>query len=313
MAMTDSLRLPTATVIVPTFGRPAAIGRCVEALGRLDYPRDRLEILIVNDGGADLLPEEISSRAPGFTVRIVTQTNRGPASARNHGARVAQGEVIAFTDDDCRPEPAWLATLARGVQAEPAALVGGRVVNTLGGNRFAQASQDLLSFLYDYFPEGRELRPFFTANNVACARTGFLRSGGFDETFRYSAAEDRDLSERWASGVGPLRYLPDAIVGHAHDLTLGRFLRQHHYYGRGAVHLARRRRLRGSGRPRPEPLSFYARMLAFPIRRHGWPKGAPIAALVAVAQLSGVLGMAVEVVSPANRVEPSRKAAGAVS
>jgi GT2 family glycosyltransferase len=271
-------------------------------LAQLRYPRHRLEIVIVDDGGGDV-SASLMDLPQDLRVRLVTQKNRGPASARNRGAIEAAGDVLAFTDDDCRPRPAWLLDLTAGLAAEPRALMGGAVVNALSSNLFAQASQDLVSFLYEYFPDGRSLLPFFTSNNIACYRGAFLKVGGFDETFRFSAAEDRDLSERWAAEVGPLRHVPGAVVDHQHALAFGRFLRQHHYYGRGAVHLARRRQKRGQGRPRPEPPVFYAKMLVYPIRHHGWLRGGGIAALVSLAQLSGLSGMLVEAINPSYRDE----------
>jgi GT2 family glycosyltransferase len=297
--------LPSASVVIPTYRRPQSLVGCLRALAKLDYPRSLIEIVVVDDGGG-LEPSFWSDLPRDLTIRLLTQPNRGPASARNTGAVEARGDLLAFTDDDCRPETSWLSELAAGLAADPRALLGGRVINGLATNRFSQASQDLLSFLYEYFPDGRALRPFFTANNMACDRSEFIRVGGFDETFRYSAAEDRDLSERWPAEIGPLQYRPQAIVHHHHDLRFRRFLRQHHYYGRGAVHLARQRRNRGLERPRPEPISFYARMLRYPIRQHGWWRGSAISALVGLAQISGLTGMAAEALRPSQSAPPSK-------
>ncbi len=297
--------LPSASVVIPTFRRPGPLRRCIEALAQLDYPRDRLEVVIVDDGGQDLSASHLSSFGPDLRLSVVTQVpNGGPAKARNLGARRAAGELLAFTDDDCRPNPSWLRELAAALTQRPQALVGGQVANALEQNPFAQASQDLVSFLYEYFPEGRTLLPFFTSNNMACGRDDFLRIGGFDESFRFSAAEDRDLSERWAAEIGPLAHLRGALVRHYHELSFRRFLRQHHYYGRGAVHLARRRRRRGQGPPRPETFSFYARMLAYPVRRHGWRRGCRLSGLMVMSQLSGLTGMLVEAIRPSMPVPP---------
>lgn len=300
---------PTVSVVVPTFRRPGPLGRCLQSLAQLDYPRDRLEVIVVDDGGQDLSATGLSDLLPGVPVRLVIQpVNSGPATARNRGAREASGALLAFTDDDCRPHPAWLLDLATAVEEQPTALVGGRVDNALSHNPFAVASQDLVNYLIGYFPEARSLRPFFTSNNMACRRDDFLRLGGFDETFRFSAGEDRDLSERWAAEIGPLRHLAGAVVDHHHELTLGRFVRQHHYYGRGAVHLARRRHRRGQERPRPEPLAFYGGMLAAPIRRHGWRRGSRVAGLTALSQVASMTGMVAEILWPSldtgSRVPP---------
>ncbi len=286
---------PAASVVVPTRGRPGPLRACIHALSGLEYPRDRLELIVVDDGGQDVSASELTAVASGLPVRLVVQVpNGGPGKARNLGAKEAAGELLAFTDDDCRPQPGWLRELAAGLAREPSALVGGQVVNALDQNVFSEASQDLVSFLSDYFPKARALLPFFTSNNMACRRDRFVQLGGFDETFRFSAAEDRDLSERWAESVGPLLRLPDAIVDHHHALTFRRFVRQHHYYGRGAAHLASRRQRRGQGPPRLEPLGFYAGMLAYSVRRRGWWRGGPIAALMALSQVAGVTGIVAE-------------------
>ncbi|HSG48856.1 MAG TPA: glycosyltransferase [Longimicrobiales bacterium] len=288
--------MPTASVVVPTFGRPHQVAECVRALREMDYPADRLEIVVVDDGSPTALNLGMGA-AGGPTVRLIRQENAGPARARNEGAAVATGEILAFTDDDCRPHPHWLRHLASAVARDPDALVGGHTVNALSGNLLAQASQTLVDFLYESFPSTRALRPFFTSNNIATSAAAFRAVGGFDETFRYSAGEDRDLSERWAAR-GRLRYVPEALIRHHHALSPGRFLLQHHMYGRGAIHLARRRRMRGEPPPSVEPLSFYLRMLAFPVRKHGPARGAAVAGLLAVSQMASLTGVLTEFFRP---------------
>jgi GT2 family glycosyltransferase len=286
-------------VVVPTYGRPGPLRRCVEALARLDYPADRLEVLVVDDAS----PEPVGAGDVDFpgTLRVIrVRNNRGPAAARNRGAGEATGRILLFTDDDCRPDPGWARAFARVLEEEPDALVGGDTLNGLDQNLFAQASQDLISYLYVAFARSRRLQPFFTSNNVAMRRDRFLDVGGFDESFRLSAGEDRDLCERWGADVGPLRFVGDARIRHYHDLTLGRFVRQHFRYGRGAVHLARLRSARGQARPRPEPLSFYARMLAHPTEGRPAGRGVKLSVLVALSQLCSVAGMAAEAVHPHN-------------
>jgi len=232
----------------------------------------------------------------GVDLVVVHQQNQGPATARNRGAREAGGEILAFTDDDCRPRPDWLRRLVATLVEEPAAMAGGRVANGLTGNLWAQASQDLISYLYQAFSTSTSLRPFFTTNNVAIRRDPFLAIGGFDVGFPLPAAEDRDLSERWARDVGPLRFVEDAVVDHFHRLDGWSFARQHHGYGRGAVQLARRRRTRGAGVPAPEPLSFYLRMAAYPFRQDPGLRGLFVSGLVVGSQLCGLTGMAREAI-----------------
>lgn len=292
---------PMVSVIVPTFGRPARVAECVEALRHQDYPPDRLEIVVVDDGSPD--PVEIEGAgdmSSGPRVRVIRQQNAGPATARNRGAAEARGDVLAFTDDDCQPEPSWVATFVRALAEEPDALVGGHTVNGLDRNLAAAASQVLIDYLYAYFERARRLRPFFTSNNIAVSAAAFARVGGFDTSFRFSAGEDRDLSERWTRSGSALRYVPEARVRHFHALTIRTFVRQHHYYGRGAAHLARRRRGRDEPPPSVEPLSFYTGMLAYPLRDGLSVRGLVLSWLMLVSQVATITGILVESARPSS-------------
>ncbi|HKK94313.1 MAG TPA: glycosyltransferase [Longimicrobiales bacterium] len=291
---------PFVSVIVPTFRRPDRVKECVAALRQQDYPADRLEVLIVDDGSPDPVEIDGSVGSDGPGIRLIRQRNAGPARARNHGAAEAEGSVLAFTDDDCRPDPGWAAALVRALAEEPLALTGGTTVNGLERNLMAEASQVLIDYLYEYFERARRLLPFFTSNNIAVSAEAFRAMGGFDESFRFSAGEDRDLSERWAREIGPLRHVPEATVRHFHHLSLGSFLRQHHYYGRGATHLARRRRVRGAPPPTVEPMSFYTGMLMYPLRNRSPVRGVVLSGLMLASQAATVTGVLVESVRPSS-------------
>ena len=277
---------PATSVVVPSFGRPAALRACLEALMAQDDP-DR-EVVVVDDGSPDPLAP-LCEGLPG--VRCVRQDNAGPAAARNRGAREARGAFLAFTDDDCRPRPGWLSALRRAWGGDPRRMVGGRVENGLPANPYAAASQALCDYLYDYYGAAGGEAPFFTTNNVGVAREGFERLGGFDESFPIAAAEDRDLGLRWRDGGGVLRFAPEAVVDHHHPLTLRRFLRQHANYGRGARHLHRALDRRNAEQPRVEPPRFYAGLVLWPMRRRG-VRGLCGSVLMGLSQVAMVRGYA---------------------
>ncbi len=225
------------SIVVPTFQRPAPLRACVDALNRLHYPADSVEILIVNDGGN--LPSPPPSRLP---LRVLQQQNRGPGAARNLGARHAAGRWLAFTDDDCLPHPQWLTELAAALAEASDVLCGGHTRNELTENACSATSQLIVDAAYRYFNPNPARGRFLASNNMAVWREPFLAAGGFDERFRI-ASEDRELTARWASRHGRIVWIPTAIVGHAHHLNLSRFLRQHFRYGQGAAlfHNVRRR------------------------------------------------------------------------
>ncbi len=245
------------SVVIPTHRRPAAVGRCLEALASLDHPAERLQVVVVDDGGGIPLTPTLAPFEDRLSVTLLEQARAGPAAARNAGARRATGELIAFTDDDCRPRPGWLAALARHHAEAPQDGLGGRTANGLPQNPYSEASELVIAVGYTQNARAPERPAFFASNNMAFPRDGFEEVGGFDERFR--TAEDRDICARWGAAGRRMAYVPEAVVDHAHDLTLGGFWRQQFAYGRGACryHRAESRR---SGRVRPEP-AFYAALL----------------------------------------------------
>ncbi|MGF1477022.1 MAG: glycosyltransferase [Geminicoccaceae bacterium] len=250
-------------------------------------------MIVVDDGSPEPVEPVVAKANGRLHVTCLRQENAGPAKARNRGAAAAQGQYLAFTDDDCRPEPTWLERLIAPLKDRPDALVGGQTVNLLTDNVYAEASQDLVSFLYDYaLRHGRGL-DFFTSNNMACRKDRFAALGGFDETFPLAAAEDRDFGLRWKEQGWPLIHAPGAVVGHLHALSLARFWRQQANYGRGARHL-RVRMADRDGRKVPfEGLRFYARMAHFPFRE-GRPNAALRTCLLGLSQVAMVAGFADE-------------------
>lgn len=296
---------PFASVIVPTFNRPEALRTCLEAILQQRYPAGRVEVLVVDDGGdapLDALVSSLREQArqqtlSGVPIRLVRQPNAGPAAARNYGAHLARGALLAFTDDDCRPAPMWLAALADAHAACPTALLGGHTRNALPDNLFSSASQLLVDFLRAYHrlaPSGSPLEApptaFFTSNNIAAPRTLFHEVGGFDTAFPLAAGEDREFGERWTRSGYALRYVPTAHVDHAHPLSLTGYLRQHFNYGRGALRVHRHRAHPARDGVLPEPPAFYADLLRYPARcRH--PDALRLTVLFGLAQAATAAGL----------------------
>lgn len=281
---------PRCSIVVPTYQRPVALAACLESLAAQDYPRDRYEVIVVNDGGASV-QDVVTPFATRVDVRVIEQPNAGPGAARNRGAHAAAGKMLAFTDDDCRADPSWLAALAARLTAEPDCVVGGRVTSTLDGPRHlcSGASQMLVSYLYAYYNRDGETARFFTSNNLAVRREAFVNIGGFDASYRGPAAEDREFCDRWVTGGGRMVYAADAVIRHAHPLTLPAFWRQHFRYGRGALHFRQARAARNAGSVRLEPARFYSDLLAYPWRcAHAQPFR--MAMLLAIAQAANALG-----------------------
>ena len=266
------------SVIIPTRGRPEQLRRCLRSLAELDWPADGYEVIVVDDGGG------LSEGIVGAEARLIRQKHAGPAAARNRGAHEAVNTRLAFVDDDCVVTPGWLAGFARALDEHPGAAAGGRVVNGLPGNLFSTATETMIEYMYAASDER-----FVTTNNLAVPRAGFLELGGFDEGFPLAAAEDRDFSQRWlASGV-QIVSADDAVVEHAHELTLRGFVRQHFAYGRGA-YIYRSRD--ASTRKRAAP-GFYRNLVTEPLRSKR-PRALQLSVALALSQVATVAGYAVQ-------------------
>lgn len=281
--------LPSISVIIPTFNRPRHLRACLESLKSLRYPTDRFEIIIVDDGSREPMKAIADTFVDSLPVRAIAQANSGPAIARNLGLEAATGELIAFTDDDCKPHREWLEELAKGFRNHPTAALGGRVVNARPRNLYSSASQQLVDYLYQYYRPQETGRGFFTSNNLAFPADRLRSIGGFSANFPGAGAEDRELCERWAREGGRMIYLPAARVDHWHQLSLVKFARQHFGYGRGAwiYHKARADYARQP--VKMEPWSFYYRLITCPFRA---PEPNPLAstALLALSQAANASG-----------------------
>jgi GT2 family glycosyltransferase len=277
-------RLPFFSVVVATFQRPDSLARCLEALATQELPREHFEVVVVDDGSANPPRSIVQRFTSTLAVRLIEQSNAGPAAARNAGAAAARGDYLAFTDDDCRPDPHWLRALREVALRYPGCAIGGRVENVFGDGLYSTASQLLIEFLYEYYNVGESDGRFFITSNLAFPACAFRALGGFDTSFPLAAAEDRDVCDRWREAGHTMVYANDAVVHHAHALRLGSFCRQHFNYGRGAYYLHRARSRRGEGPLRVEPLHFYARLVTYPLGRSAAPRSLALAALAALSQ-----------------------------
>jgi len=285
---------PFFSIIIPTYKRPRQVAACMQSLVELDYSPDCFEVIVVDDGGETPLDEVAASSGDRLDVRLLRQPNSGPATARNTGAARAKGEFLAFTDDDCRPAPDWLKSLAVRFGKDPDCVIGGRTINALPDNPYSSASQLLIDYLYSYYNADPYRARFLASSNLGMAADRFRAIGGFDTTFPRAAGEDREFCDRWLSQGFRIIYASEVIVHHAHPLTFRTFWRQHFWYGRGAFAFHRIRARRGLGRVKVEPVSFYRNLLRYPFLHERGIKALLLGSLLIGAQVANAAGFFVE-------------------
>src|SRR5579864_2281790 len=206
------------SIIIPTFNGASRIGNCLEAVLKQTAGRDA-EVLVVNDGSTDKTAALVAEFAG---VRLISQSNSGPAAARNRGALEAKGTIILFTDDDCVPMPDWLDAMLEPFN-DPE-LVGAKgAYRTLQKSlvaRFVQAEYEDRYRLMKGLPN----IDFIDTYSAAFRRDRFLEMNGYDTSFPVACAEDVELSYRMSARGWTMKFVPAAIVYHTHPDTLWKYL-----------------------------------------------------------------------------------------
>ncbi len=214
---------PLISVVIPIHNAQEALGDCLDALERQTMPREKYEIIVVNDGPVDTAIETIADR---HGVIFLSQAQRGAAAARNLGAKQAQGDILLFTDADCIPESNWVEAMIAPFADQEIAGVCGLVRTRQTGlvPRFIQLEYD-----YRYRNIARHTRIDFVNTGTAGYRKHvFMESGGFRE--HLLGAEDTELSFRLAGQGHKMVFAPEAIVYHSHPESILEYARRKHHY-----------------------------------------------------------------------------------
>ena len=279
--------VPAVSVVIPTFGRPESLTRCLEALAAQTLAHGAFEVIVCDDGSPSPAAPTVEPFADRMTVRVVRRRRAGPAAARNEGARYARAPLIAFTDDDCVPTPLWLELLVDRMRRHPGHMIGGSIVNLLPDDPYATATQLIMSSVYDYYSRHAVGHQFFSTTNLAVPANRFWLLDGFSEQFVRAAGEDYDLCARWAEAGFPSEYAPEVEVGHAHGHSLASFWRQHFGYGRALLRVRQgmAQRRGGSGIDLESP-SFYRQILTYPLLHSEHGSAVRNALLVLLAQVA---------------------------
>ncbi|MFN0088094.1 MAG: glycosyltransferase [Blastocatellia bacterium] len=209
------------SVIIPTRNRSADLRRCLEALAAQDFPRERFEVIVCDDGSdEDIQAVAHAMAGAGLPVRWERQAPLGPAAARNLGIQHAAGEIVAMTDSDTLPDPRWLTKLCEALDADPDAVGVEGLVYAENEGEFDPLGEG---------PSNKAGGVFLTCN-CAYRRRALMRVGGFDEGFPYPAYEDTDLAAA-AGRLGRILWQPEARVMHPQrPLTLRAVIKKLHHW-----------------------------------------------------------------------------------
>jgi len=197
---------PRLSVIVPHYNDLQGLARCLDCLDQQTLPREQFEIVVADNNspqGREAVAAVIGDRA---TLVVVTEKGAGPA--RNGGVAASRGDILAFTDSDCLPEPEWLVSGLEGLKSYD--FVGGRVrVSVPDPERMtgAEAFERVFAFNFEDYINRKH---FTGSGNLFCARTLFDAVG----PFRAGVSEDVEWSRRALAAGFRLGYEKRAVIWH---------------------------------------------------------------------------------------------------
>ncbi len=199
--------VPFVSVVVPTHGRAALLKRLLDSLLAQDWPRDRYEIIVVHNHTADGTEEMVAAMAAASPVpiRYFRAAFNRPGPSRQLGAEQARGSVLAFTDDDCRATPGWIAAGAAAV---------GRGLALVQGQTQPDPDHPRHRLEKTVSVPGPSL--FFETCNIFYDAAVFRAVGGFPAEFRnLRSGEDTSLGWEMRAAGHATGFASEALVYHA--------------------------------------------------------------------------------------------------
>jgi GT2 family glycosyltransferase len=216
---TERAESPVLTVIVPVYNSAGPLAVCLRALAQSTL--QPVEVLVVDDGSSDD-PAAVAERYGATVIRLAR--NAGPAAARNAGAARASGNVLVFVDADTEIHPDALEIIARRLaeNSKVDAVFGSYDDSPSDPGRVSRFRNLLHCYTHREAP--REANTFW-AGCGAIRRAVFQESGGFDERYVKSSAEDVELGMRLARRGRRIEIDPSIQVRHLKRWTLGSMIR----------------------------------------------------------------------------------------
>ncbi|NWK55445.1 glycosyltransferase [Verrucomicrobiaceae bacterium N1E253] len=230
--------VPSFSVVVCTHNGGHRMHACLSAICAIDYPD--YEVIVVNDGSSDDT-EEVVGRFEG--VRLINVEHIGLSAARNRGAEEASGEIIAYTDDDCEPDAAWLTWLARAFVRSQWDACGGPNLPPVPphADYWEHVDEAVVAAApgaptHVLFDDGEA--EHLPGCNLVVRKRALQAIGGFHADYRV-AGDDVDFCWRLRAAGFRMGFSGAAFVWHRRRTTLWRYFKQQYGYGKAEALLMR--------------------------------------------------------------------------
>ncbi len=217
------------SVVVPIYNGEADLPGLIDSLRSQTYPVNQVEYLLVDNNSRDRTPEMLQALATPPIRSLSENRIQSSYAARNQGIRLAQGEIVAFTDADCRPQPQWLEKLVQPFEDHEIGIVVGEIV-ALPGQTLLEKHADRQDTLSQKHTIAHKFIPYGQTANLAIRRHLFSQVGLFRPYL--TTGGDADICWRIQQQTDyRLDFAEDAIIQHRHRGTLRQLRSQWRRYG----------------------------------------------------------------------------------
>ena len=217
------------SVVVPIYNGEADLPELIECLRSQTYPPDRVEYLLVDNNSRDRTAELLQTLATDSVRPLSENQIQSSYAARNRGIRTARGEIVAFTDADCRPEPQWLEELVKPFEDQTVGIVAGEIA-ALPGETLLEKHADRQNTLSQKHTIAHKFFPYGQTANLAIRRPIFERVGLFRP--HLTTGGDADICWRIQQQTEyKVYFAQEAVLKHRHRSTLKQLRSQWRRYG----------------------------------------------------------------------------------
>lgn len=194
------------SVVVPTYKRPQLLLKCLRALLNQTFDKEAYEIIVVSDGPDEATAKVLEKWSDGKLRRLrylIPHEKKGPAAARNYGWQSAEGNLIAFTDDDCVPDKNWLSSFYTQYLLNKGLAFTGKTIVPVS-KKPTDYERNIMNL---------ETADFITAN-CCCTKAALQLTGGFDEQFTMAWREDSDMEFKLLNAGISIFKVEGAVIIH---------------------------------------------------------------------------------------------------
>ena len=216
---------PEISIIVPALNSEKTVERCVVSLLNQDYPKDRYEIIVVDNGSTDSTGSIL--RKFEKEVTILKEPEKGSYRARNKGLKHAKGTIMVFTDSDCIADRKLIFYISNAFENNDLKVVGGNI-------KALDTNSVLLKYCNEYSHLQKSLLysniPSFATANMAVNRKSLKQTMAFNESLERGA--DTEFCSRIVKNNDEICYEPKALVRHVYSTSLIELLKKQYNYGK---------------------------------------------------------------------------------